>query len=295
MQGGSEYDVLYGGEGSDILDGGDAHDYMVGGPGDDIYYWNGSGEEPVIEAPREGMDLAIARQGTLPDNIENLTLSSYNGSQGKGNALDNIIIGDQFINQLIGLGGSDTITGGGGNDTLIGDGEGSDTGQVSLYNVGNGVGGMRFLGEDNSSPVMGSAGDVNGDDIPDVWVGAPNNAEGGDRAGAAYVVFGPFTNDWQIKLADVANGMGGYKIVGGTILGYVGGTVTNAGRRPANLPYQCRFYRKPHRPRPLIGHFHCSRNQSTDPPIHLRSGHSPRLWCIQPHRRNSQLPVHQRS
>ncbi len=43
---------------------------------------------------------------------------------------------------------------------------------------------------DNAGRVVSSAGDVNGDGIADIIIGAPDNDNGGSNAGAAYVIFG---------------------------------------------------------------------------------------------------------
>ena len=60
--------------------------------------------------------------------------------------------------------------------------------------------------------VVTAAGDLNGDGIADLLLGAPHNAEGGANAGAVYAIWGGETRD--IDLALVAQGIGGAKIVG---------------------------------------------------------------------------------
>ncbi|MEF8730116.1 MAG: Calx-beta domain-containing protein [Accumulibacter sp.] len=231
LLGGSSADSLYGGEGNDVLDGGTpfwTEDFLAGGPGDDTYVieWN---RDAVVEAPSEGVDLIRAAAGnyffgsyTLPDGVENLDAGQVSGTTVRGNALDNVITGSSGNDQLYGLSGSDHLIGGDGGDTLIGDGEGSDSGQVSLYDVGRGVGGVRIEGEkanDYAGSSLAGLGDVNGDGYADIAVGASS---------AVYVLFGPFGNDWQINLNDAAAGIGGYKIVASGSE-YIYGSITSAG------------------------------------------------------------------
>jgi Ca2+-binding RTX toxin-like protein len=214
--GGRESDVLMGGEGNDTLedwgrDGGS--NYVAGGSGDDVYYIEETRYGGLYEASREGTDLLIVGrggilwggQGILPESFENLTLMA--SGQGRGNTLDNVITGSGGNDQLFGFAGADHVIGGGGNDTLFGEGEGTDTGQFWLSEVGLGVDGVQILGEkanDYSGGSLVGLGDVNGDGQADIAIGA---------SGAVYVVFGPFGDDWQINLSDAAAGIGGYKIV----------------------------------------------------------------------------------
>lgn len=124
-------DTLEGGSGNDFLHGGMGNDLMRGGAGDDTYTAESLGDI-VIEQPNNGIDtvLVIANY-TLPDNVENLTVSSlfHDPIDGTGNALNNVITGNDGDNKLDGGDGDDTIysewgndivSGGNGNDVLFG-------------------------------------------------------------------------------------------------------------------------------------------------------------------------------
>jgi beta-glucanase (GH16 family) len=96
---------------------------MHGGEGDDIYHLYSS-INSVVEEPGKGIDTIDTWMSyTLPDNVENLTVTG-NGRYAFGNALDNIIRGGN---------GHQTLDGGAGNDVLIG-GSGSDTFVLSRGN-----------------------------------------------------------------------------------------------------------------------------------------------------------------
>ena len=120
-------DVLSGGEGSDLLDGGRGADAMTGGKGDDIYIVDVI-DDVVTELASEGTD--TVRTGlltyTLGSHIENLTLTGSSTSAGAGNALNNLLLGNDGANLLLGGDGNDVLQGGGGSDVLDG-GAGVDT------------------------------------------------------------------------------------------------------------------------------------------------------------------------
>ena len=218
LGGGPGMDYFYGGEGNDTLVHWGSSTwggvYLAGGPGDDTYDITYAQYSGWYEAPQEGTDLLIAGRdvsyayATLPDNFENLTLMAPGA--GRGNALDNVITGSTGNDQLFGFAGADHVIGGSGNDTLFGEGEGSENGAISLYDVSQGVGGVLIVGEAPTAANSGAGsslaglGDVNGDGHGDIAVGS---------SGAVYVLFGPFGADWQLNLSDVAAGVGGYKIV----------------------------------------------------------------------------------
>ena len=82
-----------------------------------------------------------------------------------------------------------------------------------------------YDGDDAGSSVS-SAGDVNGDGIDDLIVGAPNNDEGGTDAGAAYVIYGTDGNRTGTLELDSLTVTDGFKIVGE---GYAGACVSSAG------------------------------------------------------------------
>jgi Ca2+-binding RTX toxin-like protein len=124
---GNELDnLIVGSNSNDTLDGGAGSDTLSGGLGNDTYIVTGS-EDTINENPDAGVDLVqSAGSFTLGANLENLTLTGSGNSfftNGKGNELDNIIIGTNSnnTNELIGGDGNDTLTGGLGNDILRGD------------------------------------------------------------------------------------------------------------------------------------------------------------------------------
>ena len=108
----------------------------------------------------------------------------------------------------------------------------SSVSAVNLDDVALGTGGFRITGEvpgDRAGYSVSSAGDVNGDGIDDLIVGARDNDAGGDRAGAAYVIFGTSSSVSAVGLDDIALGTGGFKIIGETVYDFAGVSVSSAG------------------------------------------------------------------
>ena len=80
-----------------------------------------------------------------------------------------------------------------------------------------------FVGEEPenySGYGIGSAGDVDGDGYDDVFIGAYLNEEGGENAGAAYLLYGPVSGDAGLDTADAkfvgeeANDHAGIRLAG---------------------------------------------------------------------------------
>jgi Ca2+-binding RTX toxin-like protein len=125
VSGNAANNILVGNDGSNTLDGGVGNDILLGGKGDDIYYVD-SPDDTVIELGAEGRDSIISGISyVLPDQVENLVLVG-SATTGSGNAMDNVITGNDFANYLYGFGGDDVLDGKGGGDFLVG-GFGNDT------------------------------------------------------------------------------------------------------------------------------------------------------------------------
>jgi hypothetical protein len=102
---------------------------------------------------------------------------------------------------------------------------------VELSAVAVGLGGFPIDGEvefDQAGAAVGGAGDVNGDGLADVIVGAPLADPSGKESGRAYVVFGK-KSTMPVKLADVVAGDGGFAMDGQQFRDYAGFTVDGVG------------------------------------------------------------------
>lgn len=143
--------VLDGLAGNDTLDGGAGADVLNGGLGDDILIVDNAGDL-VAELSGEGMDeVRSSIDYALNANVENLRLMGAAAIDGYGNALDNIIRGNEAVNLLLGAGGADKLYGYGGDDNLDG-GEGDDY----LYGL---EGNDTLIGANGYDRMYGGVGD----------------------------------------------------------------------------------------------------------------------------------------
>ncbi|MFO1171316.1 MAG: M10 family metallopeptidase C-terminal domain-containing protein [Hyphomicrobiaceae bacterium] len=121
-------DYLDGGDGNDYLDGDLGRDKMIGGNGDDTYVVDSLGDA-VVERRNGGQDTILSFISLditdFTENVENLTLTGATDLFGRGNNLNNTIIGNDGENSLKGVSGDDNLIGGAGSDRLDG-GSGND-------------------------------------------------------------------------------------------------------------------------------------------------------------------------
>ena len=92
---------------------------------------------------------------------------------------------------------------------------------IELSAIAAGDGGFIINGQttgDRSGYSVSSAGDVNGDGLADLIIGAPNAQIPMEAplAGSSYVVFGTTDTTTAIELSDIAAGTGGFSINGQT-------------------------------------------------------------------------------
>ena len=160
--------------------------------------------------------------------ITAVELSAVAGGQG-GFAID----GEKATDRVAGaVSGAGDVNGDGLADVLVGsariDAVGEDSGRayvvwgkkdggtVKLTSLGQGAGGFVIDGQqvrDYAGFTLDAAGDVNGDGLDDVIVGAYGANPAGDVSGRAYVVFGR-TESTKISLGDVMYGDGGFALDG---------------------------------------------------------------------------------
>jgi len=94
-------------------------DTYAGGLGDDTYIIS-SEKDKVTEAQSAGIDtIRSSVYHVLEANVENLILEGNGAWYGGGNALDNVVIGNEFAQQINGGGGNDVLIGGAGADVFI--------------------------------------------------------------------------------------------------------------------------------------------------------------------------------
>ncbi|MCW5736589.1 MAG: FG-GAP repeat protein [Enhydrobacter sp.] len=168
--------------------------------------------------------------------VKSIALSSLDGSNG---FQLNGVRGDDFTGASVSSAGD--INGDGFDDVIVGASNaasgggayvvfGKARGFADNFDLSKLNGRTGFLLQGKSSDIAGSsvasAGDVNGDGLDDMIVGAPGN--GGGR-GAAYVVFGkrtPFAS--KVNLAKL-NGTDGFRLVAGVDVSSGGQSVASAG------------------------------------------------------------------
>ncbi len=160
LNGSGGADTLFGDLGNDKLNGGGGADTLYGGPGKDTYRVNHVGDT-VIEYAGEGVDRVNSKiTYTLPEHVENLTLTGTATIDGTGNDLANRLNGNSAANQLNGGGGNDRLDGKAGADTMSG-----------------GLGNDRYTVDDAGDIVIEGLGEGNDRIYSSVTTTLPDNVE----------------------------------------------------------------------------------------------------------------------
>jgi Ca2+-binding RTX toxin-like protein len=131
--GNSLANVLIGNDANNILDGKKGGDEMRGGKGDDTYYVD-TGADVIFETAGEGFDQVFASVNhtlAAAQSIEKLTLTGDGNLRATGNALDNVLIGNDGNNVIDGGAGADQMAGDRGDDTYYVDNAGDHIDEIT--------------------------------------------------------------------------------------------------------------------------------------------------------------------
>jgi Ca2+-binding RTX toxin-like protein len=168
-------DVLIGGVGKDVLDGGSGTDRMKGGLGDDRYYIDVSTDRVIekdvslaggIDRVVSAVSLNLLKLADLAG-VEQLALRGSDDLHGRGNLLENTLIGNRGDNVLSGNAGDDILSAHAGKDDLRG-GHGNDNLRAGAGDdLLNGGGGQDILSGDSGRDtfVFGSISDSGPDPV----------------------------------------------------------------------------------------------------------------------------------
>ncbi|MGE0113185.1 beta strand repeat-containing protein [Aquabacterium sp.] len=160
-------------------------------------------------------------------------INGHSYADGSGSSVSSAgdVNGDGFADLIIGAPGAGLSTEG---KSYVVFGK-ATTSTVNLSSIEAGTGGFVINGQshiDESGYSVSAAGDVNGDGLADVIVGAPHAdpSSGGTDAGKSYVVFGK-TSATAVELSDIADGLGsdGFVINGQAATNVSGISVSSAG------------------------------------------------------------------
>ncbi len=176
---------------------------------------SGAGESYVVFGKTDGtaVELSDIAAGTGGFVINGIDMDDFSG-RGVSGAGD--VNGDGLADLIVGATGADP-----GGDSAAGEsyvvfGKGNGA-AVELSDVAGGTGGFVINGidpSDRSGRSVSGAGDVNGDGLADLIVGAYRADSGGAiDAGESYVVFGK-TDGTAVELSAVASGTGGFVMNG---------------------------------------------------------------------------------
>ncbi|CAB5495011.1 FG-GAP-like repeat-containing protein [Bathymodiolus thermophilus thioautotrophic gill symbiont] len=156
-------------------------------------------------------------------------INGENAGDNSGNSVSSVgdVNGDGLDDLIVSTNLGDTYTG----KSYVVFGKTNES-AVNLSVIAAGTGGFVINGEnadDWSGYSVSSAGDVNGDDLDDLIVGAfLADTNGESNAGKSYVVFGK-TNESAVNLSVIAAGTGGFVINGENADDWSGYSVSSAG------------------------------------------------------------------